>query len=255
MTQNGPGEAIRAILIFGAARTINILLVVIRAKLIASLLGPAGIGLLGLLSAVQEVGAQTSDAGASHAAVRQIAREADAPDRMRALRAALMWLAIAGGLTGAAVLFALRSQIADLLLGDTTQQDAFGILAVGLFLLVIFRWQQSLLSGYRRARSLAVMVVLATALGTLAGAAAVWSLGTDGLVWAVVAMPAAGVCVALFFTRKLPRPVVSGSSLRTALTGVLRLGPGLMAIALLALLSPLAVRVWLTWDIGLDAAG
>jgi len=253
-----PGQTIRAFLIGGGALAVNIALVVVRAKLVAVMLGPAGIGLLGLFTAVQEIAAQIADGGLSHSAVRQIATARDDPARIAALRRVLGFAVVALGAAGALVCWILRAEIARVVTGDPAHAFEFGLLGLGVWLTAVWRWRQALLSGYLRVGDLARTVVLATALATTAGLAAILVLGTDGLIWAALAVPAAGVLVAPLWTRRLPgigggRP--SRPAMRREAGALFRLGLGLMAVALLALSTPLVIRAWLAGGAGLEAAG
>ena len=81
---------IKALFVSGTARASATLISVVRAKIIAVLLGPEGIGLLGLLTSVQEVGAQIADGGMSHSGVRQISRARNTPLRLARIRLAMM---------------------------------------------------------------------------------------------------------------------------------------------------------------------
>ncbi|MEM9140699.1 MAG: oligosaccharide flippase family protein, partial [Pseudomonadota bacterium] len=98
----------------------------------------------------------------------------------------------------------------------------------------------------------------ATALATAGGVGAIAILGLDGIIWAVLAGPIAGVAVASIFVARLglpraPRPAFSVLiAHQRAIFGV---GLGLMLSALAALVTPLVLRIWLIQSQGLDAAG
>ena len=157
---NGPGP-LKAILIAGGARAVNILLLIVRAKIIAQLLGPEGIGLMGLLASIQEAGAQTADGGLSHSSVRQIARTRKAKSRIARLRRALALAVICLGLMTAATIWIFRSDLSLLMTGSTAHDLTFGLLGIGIALMMIYRWQLALLNGYQRIWDLAKVTTLA----------------------------------------------------------------------------------------------
>lgn len=244
----------RAFAIASVARAVTVVLIAVRAKVVALLLGPEGTGLLGLLTAAQEIGAQAADAGLSHSAVRQVARTSDRPLRVarirRALAVAMTGAAIAGGL----LMWLGRKELSQIVTGSTDHASSFGWLALGLALGVLFRWRQALLTGYRRVSAVAGGTILGTALATGLGIVAVSLWGRDGLVFAAVAAPAAGLVGLLAMGRLPVAGPVSGRVLPEAAV-LARLGVSLMLIAQMALVAPMVLRVWITHQVGLDQAG
>ena len=88
--------------------------------------------------------------------------------------------------------------------------------------------------------------------------AAVWFLGKDGLIWFVVAQPFTGLAVAVYYTRKLPRP--TGPRLNLAAVWstwkpMARLGSAFMLGGLVTAGTLLVVRGRIAQELGLDAAG
>lgn len=242
----------------GIARIASVALLALRAKVIAVLLGPEGIGLLGLLTSLQEAGAQAADGGLSHSAVRQIAQARARARRlarlMQAMRIAVVGLAVAAALA----VWTARAPLARLMTGTHDHMMAFGILGAGIGLLMIYRYQQAVLSGFRRVRELAVLTTSATALSALGGVALVAALGMDGLVWAVLLTPLAGAALAPLFLGRLPlssSPALAWRAAAPHVQATFRVGVGLMISALAVLLTPMILRVWLTRESGLDEAG
>ena len=244
----------RAFVTASLARGLTVGLIAVRAKAVALLLGPEGTGLLGLYTAAQEIGAQAADAGLSHSAVRQIARTADRPARAARLRRALAVATVALAAIGAASMALARAPLARMLTGDETQVPVIGILAAGLFLTVLARWRQALLTGYRQVGALAWGSVLGTGLATAAGIGLIWAFGRNGLVWAAIAVPA-GALLALTVLGRVPAapPPIPGLARDWAVLA--RLGVSLMLVAQMALLAPMVLRVWLTHQGGLAEAG
>ena len=70
------GEAIRSSALIGASSLATVLLGIVRMKVMAMLLGPPGIGLLGLYSSVVEVTRNIAGMGINSSGVREIAEAA-----------------------------------------------------------------------------------------------------------------------------------------------------------------------------------
>ena len=246
---------VRIFLTASGARASVACLAVVRAKAVALLLGPEGVGLLGLFTAAQEIGAQAADAGLSHSAVREVARTRHDPVRAARLRRALAIAVLGLATIGALIVWTCRAPIARSVTGADGHATAFGILALGLFLTVLFRWRQALLTGYGLVGPLSGALVAGTALSTLVACVLVAAAGMDGLVWAVVAAPAAGLLALLAVRCPRPARAPPPGRLGQDWSPLIRLGLGLMLVAQMALVAPMLVRIWLTHQSGLAEAG
>ena len=69
--------------------------------------------------------------------------------------------------------------------------------------------QTTLLQGLRKIGDLGRVTVFGAFVGTLAGLAAVWLQGENGLIWFILVQPLAAVLIALHYTRRLPKPTRS----------------------------------------------
>ena len=244
---------LRVFLTASGARAVNAGLLALRAKVVALFLGPEGIGLLGLYTAAQEIGAQAADAGLSHSAVREVARHRDDPARAARVRRAL-WIAVALLATlGAGVTWIWRGPIAHFLTGDAGQSATVGILAIGIAFTVLFRWRQSIATAYGQVGPLSAALVTGTAIATLIGCGVVWWLGPPGIIVATIAAPAAGLgCLLLI---RLPPVPKSSGALAPDWSRLVRLGLPLMMIAQMSLIAPMAIRIGVTHTDGLYQAG
>ena len=248
--------SVRVFLTASGARAANAGLAVVRAKIVALLLGPEGVGLLGLFTAAQEIGAQAADSGLSHSAVREVARTRDKTARAARTRRALALAVVVLATTGGAATWIFRELLSRLLTGSDAHADAFGVLALGLFLTVLFRWRQAVLAGLGRIGALSAGLVAGTGLSTLLALIFVGTMGFDGLVWAAVAAPGAGL-LALLMVRA-PCPAHGHIGVKACLSEwstLVRLGVSLMLIAQMALIAPMLIRVWLAHGSGLAEAG
>ena len=64
---------IKAMLVIGSAQAVNILISIIRMKVLAVLLGPSGVGLLSIYSSLQGMVTQIAGLGMGSSGVREIA--------------------------------------------------------------------------------------------------------------------------------------------------------------------------------------
>jgi len=151
------GQILKSTTLVGGSQVINILLGIIRTKFLAVLLGPSGIGLMGLYTAVTgTVGTMTS-MGIGASGVRQIAEAVGTADELRiALTVStLRRAALVLGLVGMALTIVLSSQLSRLTFGNTEHTVAIALLSVTLFLGAVSGGQTALIQGMRRIADLA----------------------------------------------------------------------------------------------------
>ena len=113
-------QILRSSSIIGGASVINILVGLLRAKAVALILGPAGVGLFGLFTNIVATASTLSGLGFGNVGTRQIAEASanDDPVRVAAARRALFWGTMALAILGGAVFWLLRGVIARHILGD-----------------------------------------------------------------------------------------------------------------------------------------
>jgi PST family polysaccharide transporter len=249
---------IRSLLVIGSAKSITIALALLRVKVVALVLGPAGIGTLSILSNVLQFGSALASLGLGQSGVRQIAASRSDPGTLSRVRQVLIWANVLQGVLGALLLWSLRAPIARLLFGDAAHATEVGVLGLGVLATLVAGSQMALLRGLQRIGELAMVTVAGALAGTVAGLAAILALGADGLVVMLLTPPLASILAARRYTRRLPPPEGAPPAPREAASHwceMAALGLVFTAGSLLTLVSLLAVRGHLTREMGLEAVG
>lgn len=199
-------QILRSTSIIGGASIINILVGMARTKVAATLLGPAGVGLVGLLQNVLATSAAAVGLGLGPAGTRQIAAAVGARDDIAAITAgrAVFWGTLTMAMIGGGLMWLLRRPLAAYALGDTRLSGDIGWLSLGLTLTVCATSQNAVLSGLRRIDDLARITILSTLLASLAGVGALVWFGRGGLIAYVIAVPLALVVVSQVYVARLP---------------------------------------------------
>ena len=233
--------------IIGGASVINILIGLFKIKVVALLLGPAGIGLIGLLQNVMAMTSSVAAMGIGTAGTRQVA-EANAEDDQQAITTArralllgAMLLAILGGL----LVWMFREQLAIHLLDDGSKSAWVGWLALGVVLSVASESQTALLNGMRKIVELAKVRIYSALLATILGIAALWILQERGLAFFVISVPIATFVLGHVYVSRLPKITVEHtpvSALKKQWKALLQLGFAFMVAGLAVTLGQLAVR-------------
>jgi PST family polysaccharide transporter len=250
-------QILKATSISGSASIINVLTSIAKVKLIALLVGPTGIGLMGLYQRVMSLVATIAGFGLAQSGVRQVAASPD-PNELARVRRALFVASLALGLIAWAILWGVRERVSLSVFGDTAHADAIGWLGLGVLFTSITTSQTALLQGLRRITDLAKVSVLGSLLGALIGLGLIAWLGVDGIVWMLIATPLTGALVAWRYTSRLPaQPAIRIplSDLVPRWRALLVMGFAIMAANIVSNLVQLDIRSTLVEDFGLPSAG
>lgn len=245
-------------IIIGGSQSVTIAIGILRVKLFAMMLGPAGLGLLGLYNALLETSSMLAGLGLRSSGVRQIAASGGDAMELSRVRRVLLGAHVIQGLIGMGVVWLFRERLALSILGDADRATEVGLIGVGVFLTLVASSQTALLQGMRRIGDLARVAVIGGIVATVAGLAAVWFLGIDGLIWFLLALPLSNVVTALVYTRRLPRAAAVSMGFAEAWAQwrpMASLGIVFMASGLVTMGTLLAVRTLIVRDLGLEAAG
>lgn len=258
--QAGQRHMLAATSVTGLASVGNIALSVVRVKVIALLVGPAGIGLLGLYLRLTTLVATLSGLGLSQSGVREVAA-AKNPDELARTRRALMSASLVLGLLAAAVLLIFKRPIARAVFEDTTRADEVAWLGLAVLMTGLATAQTAYLQGLRKIKQAALVTVGGALVGSLVGIAFVVALGADGLVAVVIASPTGGALVAWLFARRARREAEPHanpgplSQLVPRWRSLVAMGVTVMVAQLASNYVSLEVRARLVEDLGLATAG
>ena len=194
----------------GLASVGNIVVSVVRVKVVALLVGPAGIGLLGLYLRLATLVGTLSGLGLSQSGVREVAA-ARGPAALAATRRALVVASLAMGALAWVVMWLLREPIAAAIFEDVAFAGDVVWLGLAVLATGLATTQTAYLQGLRRIKDAALVTVLGALCGAVVGLSFVWAFGRDGLVALVIASPVGGSVVAWWFARRARNQVEAGA--------------------------------------------
>lgn len=256
---NSYGQILRSSSIVGGAQAANYVIGLVRVKLIAVLLGPAGVGLIGLYtSAIGLVGA-VSGLGVGSSGVREIVRAYGQDDAKEAARtvAILRRVCWATGLLGWVLAIVFRERVSVVMTGTSEHAGAIGWLGATLLLGSVSAGQLALLQGLRRIADLAWANVAGAAVGAVSAVAIYIAFGEAGIVPALIATSFAALGASYWFARRVavePLSVSLSETLRGSRRliglGLAFMWTGILSMGLDALTRSMIVR-----DFGAEGAG
>jgi PST family polysaccharide transporter len=245
--------------VVGGASFINILLGIVRTKVLALLLGPSGIGVLGIYNSVVQTATSFAGLGIARSGVRQIAESYAAgtgSSSAKAASAMLRWSLGLGILGGVAVAI-LRRPISELAFHHSHQATEIAWLGIAVAAGILSMGQIAILQGTRHVRFLAQQNVLGALLGTVISVPIVYRYGRAGIPWVVVTVALIGLVSSWLYMAKvqLPKPRMLWQEYWTEGRSLISLGVMLMLTGLLSTGTLLLVRTFVNRHIGEAAAG
>lgn len=252
-------QILKATALIGGSSVITVLFAIIRNKAIAILLGPAGVGLMGLYSSIADIAYAIAGLGIQASGVRQIAEAVGSGDAERVARTAtvLRRTSVVLGLLGALLLAALALPVANFTFGDHSYAAGIVLLSASILFRLLADGQIALIQGMRDIVSLARINVFGAFFSTVISIPLIYVLGTSGIVVSLVAVAAAALATSWWYGRKIRISVsaISTLNVRREVSALLKLGAIFMISGFLTLGAAYAVRIIVLKAEGIAAAG
>lgn len=257
--KNSYGQILRSSSIIGGAQGINYLIGMVRIKLVALLLGPEGVGLVGLYNSIVELVSSFSRFGVNESGVREIADAQGGSDSVRVAATAatlrrLCWIA---GIFGWVLTALLAYPLSLWTFGSDERTWAIVGLGAAVFFGVVAAGESGFLQGLRRIGDLARLNVLVAIAGTLIAVGVYAVFGERGIVPVLIASGAVNLGVSRWFARKVEIEGCRQPWTETFLNSkrLIHLGAAFMYGTVLSTVVMLGIRSFVVRDVGLDASG
>lgn len=177
---------VKATSLFGGVQVFNIIIAIIRSKFIAVLLGPAGMGVAGLLtSTIGLIGGLTSF-GLGTSAVRNVSAAVDNNEKIRTTVSIIRRLVWITGILGTVTTFVLSPFLSEITFGNRDYTIAFMVLSITLLLSQLSAGQVVILQGLRKLKYLATADMAGMTLALFISIPIYYKFGIDGIVPAII---------------------------------------------------------------------
>lgn len=230
-----------------------------RNKIVALLLGPSGIGLLGLYQSIADLTRAAVGLGVNSSGVRQIAEAAGTKDSSRVSMAviALRRVSFALGAVGALLLIIFSGPLSRYTFGEGQHGTAVIMLSAYVFLTCVSDSQMAVLQGLRRIRQLATVNILGAAAGTAACIPLLYYFRHRGVVMSIVAGAACSICFSWWMVRKIKIQTVAlpKDLLWKEVRALANLGIVMLSATLMATGAAYLIRSFISRNLGVNAAG
>lgn len=243
----------------GGASAVNYLVGLIRVKIVAVLLGPAGVGMVSLFTSTVGMIGTVTNFGIASSGVREVAQAFSAEDQQRMARTVITlrracWLT---GLLGWAVTALLAPWLSEWVFGDSMHAWAIGLLGVTLLLGAASAGQMALVQGIRRIGDIARANVYGAMINTVVAIALYAWLGTKGIVPVLVSTALVTLLISWCFAKRVRVESVA-LSWRESVMGARQLaglGMAFMWSGVMMAGLDIFIRALITREQGIEAAG
>lgn len=263
-TQSSYRNIMKATSLFGGVQVFIILINIIRTKFVAILLGPAGMGIAGLLQSTIGLIGGITNFGLGTSAVKNISEAFGSGDSVRVSKIAtiirrLVWIT---GILGAILTLFLSSWLSQLTFGNEDYTYAFIWISITLLFNQISAGQNVVLRGLRKLRYLAQASILGSVLGLITTVPLYYFYGLDGIVPGIIVTSVSTLLLTWYFAKKVNLKSVEVSPKMTFSEGrdMLQMGFMISLSGLIALGGSYVVRIFISntggvEDVGLYNAG
>jgi len=253
------GQILKSSSIIGGAQGINYLIGMVRTKLVAVLLGPSGVGLVGLYGSATGLVGTLAGLGIGISGVREVAEAHGSGNAEQVARTVktLRRACWATGLLGWLLCAVLSYPLSVYTFGSGTHALAIACLGSAILIGSVSGGQSALIQGTRRIGDIARMGVLGATSGTILSVGLYAWLGPSGIVPVLIATAVANLGFSWWFARKIvvaPVPLTFIETVKNS-KRLCHVGVAFMYGGLLTSFVDLAIRSLIVRKLGLDANG
>lgn len=211
----------KATSLFGGVQVYQILIQIIKSKFVAVLLGPAGVGIMGLYQSGLQLVQQISSMGLANSAVRDVSEANGSNDIQRIAKTVtvvrkLVWLT---GLLGLIIVACCSPLLSKFSFGNYDYTIPFIILSATLLFDQLSAGQRVVLQGMRRLKDLAKCTAFGATFGLITSVPLYYWLGIDGIVPTLILNSACALMLSWLYSRKIKIEKVQVSPKQTITQG------------------------------------
>lgn len=249
----------KATTLFGGVQIYQILIGIVKSKLIALILGPTGMGIQGLFLSAIDLVKQFTSFGLAQSAVKDISVAADLGDFEKVSRTIIVlrkivWIT---GLLGCIFTIVFSNLLSKYTFGNSDYTLPFALLSLILLFDQICAGQKVLLQGLRKLKDLARCSVLGSTFGLVISIPLYYLLGVRGIAPSLILSSISALCLSWYFSRKIPVKIVniSLSQVFQESCGMVKMGIALSFSSILVSICSFVLRSYIREIDGTEAVG
>ena len=262
--QSSYRQIMKATSLFGGVQVFQIIISIIRSKFVAVLLGPSGMGVVGLLTSTTGFVSALTNFGLGTSAVKDISESNATKDERRiatviTVMRKMVWIT---GLMGAVLTLVLSPWLSQITFGNKDYTIPFVWISVTLLFNQLSTGQMVLLQGLRKLQSLAKANLFGSIVGLFLTVPLYYKFGFKGIVPVIILTSVTTLFFSWYFAKKLKVKSVYVTKETTITEGkdMLIMGFAISLSGLATVASAYLLRIYISRagnvaDVGLYTAG
>lgn len=257
--QSSYRQIMKATSLFGGVQVFNIIISIIRSKFVAVWLGPAGMGIMGLLTSTIGIVGSLTNFGLGTSAVKDIAEAHGTEDQNRIATVVsvfrrFVWIT---GLLGTLLAIILSPWLSQLTFGNKDYTLAFIWISITLLFNQLSSGQLVILQGMRQLKLLAKANLAGSALGLLVTLPLYYFCRIDGIVPGLIGTALITLLISWIYSRKINIKPAGVTRTQTFEEGksMLRMGFLISLSGLLSVGASYVIRIFISRTGGVEQVG
>jgi antigen flippase len=252
-------QIVKSTSLVGGTQILNILIGIIRMKFVATLLGPAGIGIAGIFQTIIDLARDATGFGISFSGVKNIAEASSSSDPVKFSKTVMVlrrW-ALGTGLLGMVVIIVFSLYFSRYSFGNSNYTLSIIFLSVILLTSSISSNQIALLQGMRKIGQMAKANLIGTLFGTFISLPLYWIYGVSGIVPGMIVTSFGIMFISWLYARKIEvdhQNLSIEDTVKEGL-GMAKLGFFIVVNGFVATLSMYLIRALIRSHLELDSVG
>lgn len=252
-------QILKSTSIVGGSQVASILIGMIRTKVIALLLGPTGIGYIGVYQNIIDLVRQGTGFGIHFSGIKDVAESNSTNDEYKISKSVniLQRWSLWTGVLGTILIIIFCVPISNYSFGNESYSLKIVALSVTILIASVSGGQLAVLQGFRKITLLVKATIYGSLIGTFASLPLYWIFGFDGIVPGMIFTSLAGLGLSWWYTRdiKLIKTDLSFLDTYKGGTKMVRLGFFITITGIMASITLYIVRSFLIKKMNVDAVG
>lgn len=255
--QNSHKSILKSTALMGGSNVLLILLGILRTKIIAVLIGPAGFGLMGIFQNLIELIKSITSLGINFSGVKEVASSSS--DIIKVSKSILIlkrW-SISTGLVGTVLTILFSAQLSEYSFGNQLHYKEIIFLSINILISAISSVQLAILQGLQKMKELVKAGLFGSTLATITISILYYLLGTNAIIPGMLSISISSLLLSSYYSRKIKIVKINLSFAETIKNGleVVKLGFYITITGLLSNLAFYFVRSVILKRSDLDTVG
>lgn len=252
-------QIIKTTSLFGGVHILNIVISIVRSKMVAVFIGPAGMGVISLLTSAINIVNGFSGLGIETSAVQHISSKYKGNDisSVLVIIAVVKKLVMITGILGSILALCLSSLLSTITFGNTEHTSAFVYISITILLRQLTSGELAVLQGLRKVRLLAKANFFGNLMGLFFSLPVYYYLKIEAIIPTIIIVSISSLFFALFFSKSLEieKSRIPFKEILIQSKSVLKLGVLLTISGLLTLLTTYIIQIYIGNSGGLEEVG